>query len=67
MVDQQRIPTTQARQGFLGRPVLYVLIAGLVLAAIVGAVMVFGSAATDNVNNPQTKGVSSLGISQPVG
>ncbi|WP_275784504.1 hypothetical protein [Pararhizobium gei] len=38
----------EARQGFLGRPVLMVLIAGLVLAAVAGVVAGTYGEATDN-------------------
>jgi hypothetical protein len=55
----QNVPPVRARQGMLGRPVLMVLIGGLVLAAIAwwGA-EIFGSAiepsAQQQVGDPQT-------------
>ncbi len=34
MVEREQLNTTRARQAFAGRPVLYVLVAGLALLAI---------------------------------
>lgn len=45
----------QARQGFLGRPVLMVLIGGLILAAIAWAIAEFYGEAVDNDATTETK------------
>jgi hypothetical protein len=58
--EAQRLTPTEARQGRPGRPVLYVLVAGLILAAIAAGVIMLGSKATDQVPNQTTKGVSSI-------
>lgn len=43
-----KVPAVEARQGFLGKPVLIVLVAGLALAAIAWAVAEGYGEATDN-------------------
>ncbi|GGC79148.1 hypothetical protein [Chelatococcus reniformis] len=58
MIDTQHVTPTEARQGRPGWPVLYVLIAGLVLASIAAGIIFFGAKATDDVPNSSTKGVS---------
>jgi hypothetical protein len=57
---EEEVTTREARQGRPGVPVLYVLVAGLILAGIAFGVLFLGSKATDTVPNSQTKGVSSL-------
>lgn len=57
---QEELSPREARQGWPGIPVLYVLIGGLVLAGLAMAIVLFVSKATDQVPNSQTKGVSSV-------
>lgn len=59
MIDTEHVTPTEARQGRPGRPVLYVLIAGLLLAAIAAGIVFVGAKVTDEVPNSATKGVSS--------
>ena len=57
---EEEVTAREARQGWPGLPVLYVLVGGLILAGLAFGVLYLGSKATDTVPNSQTKGVSSL-------
>lgn len=59
MIDTEHVTPTEARQGRLGRPVLYVLVVGLLLAAIAAGIIFLGAKVTDDAPNSATKGVSS--------
>jgi hypothetical protein len=55
---KEQVTAREARQGPPGRPVLFVLVGGLILAGLAFGVLYLGSKATDTVPNSQTKGVS---------
>jgi hypothetical protein len=61
---EEEVTTREARQGRLGRPVLYVLVGGLILAGLAFGALYLGSKATDEVPNKQAKGVSSTSAIQ---
>jgi hypothetical protein len=61
---EKEVTTREARQGWLGRPVLYALVGGLILAGLAFVALYLGSKATDEVPNKQTKGVSSISAIQ---